>query len=71
MVKPEQPDSPPILWTTTVSPLVLNRDVEHVRSEVIANIFLEADPPIQLRYPQGVHLGPPGLTGSPLPISYT
>jgi hypothetical protein len=51
VVKSELPDSPSVFWGTTMSPLDLSRDVEDVRSEVIARISLEADPPIQLRYP--------------------
>lgn len=52
VAKLDLPDSPSIFWRTTTDPLEPDGDVEAVRSEVIAGIFLEADPPIQLRYPQ-------------------
>ena len=62
VVKFERPNFPSIVWRTTVNPLYPGRDVEGVRSEAIAEIFLEADPPVQLRYPQDSQLDPPDLT---------
>ncbi len=40
-----------------MDPLDPDGDVEDVRSEAIAEIFLEADPPVQLRCPPGLSIG--------------
>ena len=69
VAKLDQPDSPSISWRTTMDPLDSDRDVEDIRSAVIAEIFLEADPPVQLRYPQDSPLGLPGLTSASVPTS--
>ena len=65
----DHPESPSIVWRATMDPLDPYGDIEDVRSEVIAGIFLEADPPIQLRYPQDSPLDPPGPTSAFVPTS--
>lgn len=69
VVKLELPDSPSILWRTIVDPLGTDGDIEDVRGEAVASIFLEADPPVQLLFPQGAHLCPPGLPKASIPTS--
>lgn len=71
VVKFELPNSPSIIWRTTMDPLNSGGEVEGVRSEAIAEIFLEADPPVQLRCPQDSQLDPPDLANGFIPTSDT
>jgi len=55
-VKSELPRSPPIIWWTNMNTSDLKRDVDDIRTDLVAEISLEADPPIRLRSPQDAHL---------------
>ena len=70
VVKFELPRSPLIIWRTTLDPLSSGGDVEEVRSEAIAEVFLEADPPV-LRCSQDSQLDPPDLANGFIPTSDT
>ena len=54
-VKVGLPGFPTFLWETSIMSLDLARDVDKVRSEVVARMSLEKDSPIQLRYPNDAH----------------
>jgi len=66
-VRLELPGAPSILWETSMPSSDLGRGLDYVRNEVVAKISLEADPPIQLRYPQDGHLDSLGLPDGSFP----
>jgi hypothetical protein len=61
-----QPNFPSVFWRTTLTRSDLARGVDYARNEVVARIFLQADPPIQLRHLQDGHQDSPDLPDSPL-----